>query len=183
MTTATPAPVALGHRPAALDLSSITKPENPLSLLANGDHLSPWLTDPHGYSQPSPIPHALVTQSLKISTPVISAGFEHAPLSFPENQCANVNYTEATAPQPEHAAQAAKVRPPSPLSDEDMEMSSGHKTPSDVDMTFHSPNSSPTPPKLVDAPAPKRRIAMGFRKDCEKCQRRVPGHYIHIRAC
>jgi hypothetical protein len=23
-------------------------------------------------------------------------------------------------------------------------------------------------------------IAMGFRADCDKCQRRVPGHYSHI---
>lgn len=39
------------------------------------------------------------------------------------------------------------------------------------------------PPAEASHPAPqplKRRIAMGYRNDCEKCRNRVPGHYNHI---
>ncbi|KAK2731748.1 hypothetical protein FQN57_003183 [Myotisia sp. PD_48] len=33
---------------------------------------------------------------------------------------------------------------------------------------------------VTSKPRKKATLAMGFRADCEKCQRRVPGHYSHI---
>ncbi|KAK2808520.1 hypothetical protein FQN49_008709, partial [Arthroderma sp. PD_2] len=35
-------------------------------------------------------------------------------------------------------------------------------------------------PPTTTKPSKKGSIAMGFRADCDKCQRRVPGHYSHI---
>lgn len=35
-------------------------------------------------------------------------------------------------------------------------------------------------PGAVGAKAGKTMLSMGYRSDCEKCQRRVPGHYNHV---
>ncbi|OAX78970.1 hypothetical protein ACJ72_06718 [Emergomyces africanus] len=56
--------------------------------------------------------------------------------------------------------------------------------------TAAHPNTTDTPPVSTDnTTIPQREktgrtskisIAMGYRADCDKCQRRVPGHYSHI---
>jgi len=52
-----------------------------------------------------------------------------------------------------------------------------------VDMTSE-PNRAATVDNRSQVPAaenkPRLRYKMGYRKDCEKCQLRVPGHYAHI---
>ncbi|OJD15122.1 hypothetical protein AJ78_04607 [Emergomyces pasteurianus Ep9510] len=56
--------------------------------------------------------------------------------------------------------------------------------------TTAEPNTTNIPPVSTDnttipqreqtGRSPKISIAMGYRADCDKCQRRVPGHYSHI---
>ena len=94
-------------------------------------------------------------------------------------------------------------RLPSPVSDhEDAMAISSKDSASDADMTYLSQPASPPPwdpgatadlqpptglaDNLVRERSPtsasKKKIAfsMGYRADCEKCRRKVPGHYSHI---
>ncbi|KAJ5247063.1 hypothetical protein N7468_002046 [Penicillium chermesinum] len=96
---------------------------------------------------------------------------------------------------------ASQMAFPSPTSDfEMMESFPGeagmHSSPTDVSMAPEyshvlshdtgvplQPASEDTPisPTLT-LPAQRKtpRVAMGFRRNCEKCQAHVPGHYLHI---
>lgn len=47
---------------------------------------------------------------------------------------------------------------------------------SDIDMTEERPASQ----NAADAGKGKLCIVMGFRADCERCQRREPGHISHF---
>ncbi|PTU19160.1 hypothetical protein P175DRAFT_0533580 [Aspergillus ochraceoroseus IBT 24754] len=98
-------------------------------------------------------------------------------------------------------------RLPSPVSESGDAMTSGKDTPSDADMTFNTslPASPPTyrmggdaadveeQMSFLDLPDQRHRgpfstpktnkkpaFSMGYRTDCDKCRRRVPGHYSHI---
>ncbi|KAJ5577880.1 uncharacterized protein N7459_006844 [Penicillium hispanicum] len=125
------------------------------------------------------------------------------PLPDP-NSMEDVSYSnEAT-----HAAPPSRL--PSPVSDGDATMGSGSRTPSsDAEMAFSSSRPAsmalefdhqPVPPadqsashqlladpmdqwgssSLSTSPRKKPALVMGYRADCDKCQRRVPGHYNHI---
>jgi hypothetical protein len=99
------------------------------------------------------------------------------------------------------------LRLPSPISeDEDASGVASCRTPSDVEMTYDS-TSTPLPfaesggrpwtdslvmpqagrlsasisPKPSELPRKKPVLVMGYRADCDKCRRRVPGHYSHIK--
>ncbi|PGH05683.1 hypothetical protein GX51_02843 [Blastomyces parvus] len=48
------------------------------------------------------------------------------------------------------------------------------------DVSHFSNNDINAPQRDKASRPPKVSIAMGYRADCDKCQRRVPGHYSHI---
>ncbi|KAJ5088252.1 hypothetical protein N7456_011868 [Penicillium angulare] len=102
----------------------------------------------------------------------------------------------------------SSARLPSPVSDDDHDTNMESVAPSDTDMAFysHSPQCSPVPgctestsflkPALChsstaqDSDATTRSsnpltrkkptLVMGYRADCDKCRRQIPGHYSHI---
>ncbi|KAJ5612820.1 hypothetical protein N7510_006014 [Penicillium lagena] len=171
----------------------------------NGDDLSPWQLNANTSNSsvlPSPIPHNLVHQSLSLSESATapSHGYFPTPRSYPDDP---VNSMEGVAfDQPPTIA----PRLPSPISeDEDVSSRAGGRTPSDVEMIYDS-TSTPLPfaessgrpwtdslvipqagrlsasisPKPSERPRKKPALVMGYRADCDKCRRRVPGHYSHI---
>lgn len=141
-----PTKMAQGQRPPALQLSPGPHSAKQLSLLAGGDHLSPWLLGTHHNStaQPSPIPHHMVNRSLKISG---------APTAVPAPGYFPIQSPIANEPQPVphvmedvafHREGPPTARLPSPVSDDDATMGSGYKTPTeDAEMTYSPCQTSP----------------------------------------
>ncbi|GKZ20136.1 hypothetical protein AbraCBS73388_005362 [Aspergillus brasiliensis] len=97
-------------------------------------------------------------------------------------------------------------RLPSPVSDNGDAMAISSKdSVSDADMTYMSQPASPPPwysgatpdssqpavsvgnsareHHLSSSSKKKAALSMGYRADCDKCRRRVPGHYSHIIRC
>ncbi|CAL5868509.1 uncharacterized protein PFLUO_LOCUS2735 [Penicillium psychrofluorescens] len=176
--------------------------------LPNGDDLSPWLLSANTSNSsvlPSPISHNLVHQSLNLSESATapSHGYFPTPKSYPDDPDPENSMEGVAFDQPLKIA----LRLPSPISeDEDASSMAGRRTPSDVEMTYDSTSTplpfaesggrpwtdslvmpqagrlsasiSPTPSEL---PRKKPMLVMGYRADCDKCRRRVPGHYSHIK--
>lgn len=108
----------------------------------------------------------------------------------------------------ENTSLESSARLPSPVSDDDNDTNMESVASGDAEMPFYSqsPKCSPVPgctqsisflkPTLChpsrsqdsDAttycnPMPARKkptLVMGYRADCDKCRRQVPGHYSHI---
>ncbi|PWY69574.1 hypothetical protein BO70DRAFT_365847 [Aspergillus heteromorphus CBS 117.55] len=156
----------------------------------------------------SPIPQRLVDQSLTISERAVS----HSPYNAippAKNSVTRVVF-ESSASSPHQGAPKDPYssqdrvwwcgqRLPSPVSDNGDGMpASGKDSVSDVDMSYNisqpaSPPDLHQPTFLTDHPMPeytpvspskkKTAFSMGYRADCDKCRRRVPGHYSHIIRC
>lgn len=196
-----------GPRPPALQLSP-NSAATQFSVLAGGDHLSPWPRSAHSCNTAhlSPIPHHLVNRSLSLSgAPSTESPPSYFPTSTPgpnqpeqdHNMMEDVSFhSEPQKPHPQ-----AQI--PSPVNDGDAIMASG-APPEDTEMDYQQTSpahsikprvSSPTSTAYsqqthedlmkqaaVAASMPRKRpaLVMGFRADCEKCRCRVPGHYSHI---
>ena len=147
--------------------------------------------------QPSPLPSSRINESLTISDlrPSESGAGDAMPSLTPDH---------SHGPNPDGWC---VPRLPSPVSDGADYPTSSRGSPSDTEMTFHplSPRDQPRkwqvapdgPPRgfLVESPdanhpsssgttaaTSKKKVgfSMGYRGDCDKCRRKVPGHYSHI---
>lgn len=195
-----------GNRPPALRLSPSSAAKH-LAVLAGGDQLSPWLVTGHHLhsTQPSPIPHGMVSHSLNLcTTPSALSTSAYFPPQPVASQPLDTNMMDVSFhKETQHSSRP--VRPPSPVSDDDdAEMANGPKTPTDeMDMSY-SQQTSPvygfrpsTPPmgqysrqtvedlmrqaaKITPTQRKKPALVMGYRADCEKCRCHVAGHYSHI---
>ncbi|KAF9886017.1 hypothetical protein FE257_012073 [Aspergillus nanangensis] len=166
------------------------------------DGLQPWA--PSGQDdkvlQPSPISHNLINQSLTLNeqhpeTSInIPTSEDPIPTASVQNPAQGQQYTTY-----EHSQ-----RLPSPVSEgEDIPTNLsltinylGHASHSNVDplpadgptLNLEQPSATllgqdqrSTPyRKLGPSKKKKASVAMGFRADCEKCRRKIPGHYSHI---
>ncbi|PLB36671.1 uncharacterized protein BDW47DRAFT_47608 [Aspergillus candidus] len=162
----------------------------------SGHHLDPDQdSDPTpNLFQPSPLPSSRINESLTISDfqPMGSGAGDAMASSTPDH-----NYGPSLD-------RWWVPRLPSPVSDGADDPTSSKCSPSDIEMTFHplSPRDQPRkwqvapdgPSRgfLVESPQPsssgttaatsKKKVgfSMGYRSDCDKCRRKVPGHYSHI---
>ncbi|PYH93504.1 hypothetical protein BO71DRAFT_381483 [Aspergillus ellipticus CBS 707.79] len=153
--------------------------------------------------RPSPIPPSLVSQSLTISertTVQTPCGFVSPAMNTMDRMGSkhSASSPHPSAPRDPYSAQDrvwwCGQRLPSPVSDSgDAMASNGKDSASDVDMTYNISQPA-SPPDLHQedliqeySPAStskkKAAFSMGYRADCDKCRRRVPGHYSHIIRC
>jgi hypothetical protein len=131
-----------------LDTSSLMQIDDKGScrrVLANGDNLSPWPMSPRskvaGSSQPSPIPHQLINQSLSIS-----GGRTATPIygHFRYSTCTNTNRDELMTKSPgmnseEEISWWQKRSLPSPISEDEDMMSNCFDNINNAEATFRSP--------------------------------------------
>lgn len=174
--------------------------------LVNGDGgLLPFPTNIRNHNdsvQPSPIPRSLVEQSLNI-TPnqaLPSANYNSA---VPMDHCPTLS-TGGSDVKIQEPAWQCYPRLPSPISEDGDVPASDCKTSSnDAEMSytlshpasphghdFHhdqwqqrgiSEVTGPSSSATRRTPSKKKvTFFMGYRADCDKCQRKVPGHYSHI---
>lgn len=152
--------------------------------------LSTWptTTNHDGSILPSPTPNSLVNHSLTISErPDMGVG-ARGPLA---PSC----HHEPTPACIQDPASWQGQRLPSPISESEDGFPSSMNSFSDADMTFSISRTAPSSPayrwqssahlhpRPGSVPKPRNKkptFSMGFRADCEKCFRKVPGHYSHI---
>ncbi|PYH43417.1 uncharacterized protein BP01DRAFT_344990 [Aspergillus saccharolyticus JOP 1030-1] len=163
-------------------------------------------------SQQSPIPPRIINRSLTISEQramrmareAVPSAVGHADdmenshsVYLARRQTLDDLYTDR------NTAWWRDQRLPSPISDADAMIISSKYSVSDADMTYTT--SRPASPSLgqtstmfanmreldssrvslaagVSSPN-KVAFSMGYRSDCDKCRRKVPGHYSHIIRC
>ncbi|RAK99720.1 uncharacterized protein BO80DRAFT_466030 [Aspergillus ibericus CBS 121593] len=174
------------------------------TLSANMD-IDNWKETPE--FQNAPITHRLVDQSLITSErPTAHSAYGVVPSA--KDSVAKSHHQDSTSSTQQGALRDPYATPdrvwwcgqrlPSPVSDDEDAMAVSSKdSASDADMTYLSQPASPPPwdpetlvdlqpsMRLVDnahTPASKKKVAfsMGYRADCDKCRRKVPGHYSHI---
>lgn len=171
-----------------------------LPSLVNGDAgLLPFPTNTRNHNgsvQPSPIPRSLVDQSLNI-TP---ANYNSA---VPMDHCPTLS-TGGSDIKIQEPAWQCYPRLPSPISEDGDIPASDYKSSSnDAEMSYTlshpaSPHGFDShhdqeqqrgtsevagPSSSVTKTTPSKKkvtFFMGYRADCDKCQRKVPGHYSHI---
>lgn len=130
-----------GNRPPALQLSP-SSAATQLSVLAGGDHLSPWLLSARSSStaHSSPIPHNMVNRSLSLSGPQSAVPTPtYFPTSVPvSNQPEqDHNMMEDVSLHMEERQTHSPARLPSPVSDDDAIMASSDKAPlEDTEMDY-----------------------------------------------
>lgn len=147
--------------------------------------------------QPSPLPSSRINQSLTISDlqPLGSGAGDAMPAS-------TLDYNHGPG-----SGGWWVPRLPSPVSDGAEDLTSSRSSPSDTEMAFHplspcdrprkwpvapdeppggflveSPDANKAPPSGTTVATGKKKVgfSMGYRSDCDKCRRKVPGHYSHI---
>ncbi|CAI7593917.1 unnamed protein product [Penicillium glandicola] len=186
---------------------AINEPSNTaFTQLANGDSLSPCLVQESG--QPSPIPHILFNNSLKISEPPetmptqgpvpFSGTQEKAQptvefnprISIPNNRASNVvnvdwplPYTRSVGPVNEEGFAVVTQTWYDYSSMTNSQSSGGPR------LSHFDPRSIPAPRirtrvQYFGRPdgrtRKKPRFIMGFRRGCPQCRRRLPGHTSHL---
>lgn len=132
-------------------------------------HQSPRLGANNARSiQPSPILHGLVNRSLSINE-----GYSESPgFACP---AVNTNTPAEVVMGSEPMPLGGECHPlPSPTKDEDLRFS-GEAIGNGFTWT-----QSQKQTRNDKAAKGKMVLSMGFRADCDKCRRRVPGHYSHI---
>ncbi|PLB54266.1 hypothetical protein P170DRAFT_11931 [Aspergillus steynii IBT 23096] len=142
-----------------------------------------------GGIQPSPIPNNMINQSLTIS--------ERHDSMDTRNPLAPARRDEPTPEKIHDPAPWQDQRLPSPVSESEDGFPSSINSVSDTDMNYNISHAASSPadatsswqssaglharPDHVTKPRNKKiTFSMGFRADCEKCHRKVPGHYSHI---
>lgn len=161
--------------------------------------LAPWFGGLSNVPMSSPVPSQLVNRSLNMNGGgLATANYEHLSSNNPN---ANVSHACPTLTMRHDQGPWVNRTPPSPDSDDGkafnstfqhvsrndaqtpengysaaLKLPAGHSDSMSCDASngHHSLNG------VRRSNKPKASIAMGYRADCEKCQRRVPGHYSHI---
>ena len=171
-----------------------------LPSLVNGDAgLLPFPTNTRNHNgsvQPSPIPRSLVDQSLNITPanynaavpmdhcPTLSTGGSDIKIQEPAWQC----YPRLTSPISEDGDIPASDYKSS-SNDAEMSYTLSHPaSPHGFDSHHDQEQQRGTsevagPSSSVTKTTPSKKkvtFFMGYRADCDKCQRKVPGHYSHI---
>lgn len=145
----------------------------------------------HGNSiQPSPIPNTMINQSLTIT--------ERHDMDMRARESIGPARHQELSPENIHdPASWQDQRLPSPVSESEDGLPSSMNSVGDTDMAYNIAHSASSPadgnslwqssttlhPRSDHAAKPRNKkvtFSMGFRADCEKCHRKVPGHYSHI---
>ncbi|KAA8642134.1 uncharacterized protein ATNIH1004_011075 [Aspergillus tanneri] len=163
----------------------------------------PIVSDHDGNVQPSPIPNSLINQSLTLSErqelwATVATGTEDQEPAFsvyngqesgeihnhtlwcdqrlpsPISDCGDV-FRSSKESVGGISMMHDKSHPTSFLPSDECNPTSQQYIPS-----IETPTEAPSTPKSNTNPNKKIIFSMGFRADCDKCHRKVPGHYSHI---
>ena len=147
---------------------------NDLQPAPHGDHLNPWPFSgvDNGNVQPSPVWCRLLDRYLHINegrtaTPV------DGHVTMESEPMAALSRGDVNAGESERASWKHHRRLPSPVSEDGGSAGNEGGVPIERTTKGQSPAGKTKPAKG------KTTLSMGYRADCEKCQRRVPGHYSH----
>ena len=171
-------------------MASLWPPKSNISIDKNCDH-NPCSSHSNTAGQYPPYEDSISTQFPETGT---------ATLSWTKHQANGLNTMTGMKCNNEETS-CSQVSLPSPVSDdESMDISA----PSDADNMQYSPRDASMTPEFTrqsrskssdafvnptarentrnepSGPRKAPRIVMGYRRDCEKCQAGVPGHYLHI---